>query len=152
MIEAFTDIRVWLLVLFNLWISIPNGGLTNFSALIIKGLGYSGQVASLLTIPNGISQTISSYVCNWGVFFVLRKYPKLQVRGAFIIFGCIPGLIGTILLYTLPTHSFIGRLVAMWVGYFYLGPYIVALSLVGANTAVSALLLSSYGSFHDITR
>lgn len=31
MIEAFTDPKTWLMVLFNLWISIPNGGLTNVS-------------------------------------------------------------------------------------------------------------------------
>ena len=29
MIEAFLDPKTWLMFLFNVWISIPNGGLTN---------------------------------------------------------------------------------------------------------------------------
>jgi hypothetical protein len=32
MIEAFTDPKTWLMFLFNIWISIPNGGLTNVSS------------------------------------------------------------------------------------------------------------------------
>ena len=38
-IEALTDMKVWLMVLFNLWISIPNGGLTNvrgYRAFIVR--------------------------------------------------------------------------------------------------------------------
>lgn len=31
MIEAFLDPKTWLMFLFNIWISIPNGGLTNVS-------------------------------------------------------------------------------------------------------------------------
>ena len=33
MIEAFTDPKTWLIFAFNIWISIPNGGLTNVSDL-----------------------------------------------------------------------------------------------------------------------
>jgi sugar phosphate permease len=33
MIEAFMDPKTWLMFLFNIWISIPNGGLTNVSNL-----------------------------------------------------------------------------------------------------------------------
>ena len=33
MIEAFMDPKTWLIFLFNIWISIPNGGLTNVSNL-----------------------------------------------------------------------------------------------------------------------
>lgn len=31
MIEAFMDPKTWLIFLFNIWVSIPNGGLTNVS-------------------------------------------------------------------------------------------------------------------------
>lgn len=31
MIETFLDPKTWLMFLFNIWISIPNGGLTNVS-------------------------------------------------------------------------------------------------------------------------
>jgi ACS family allantoate permease-like MFS transporter len=39
--EALTDIRTWLVVLTTLLTSIPNGGLSNFSNLIIKSFGYT---------------------------------------------------------------------------------------------------------------
>lgn len=129
------------MVLFNLWISIPNGGLTNFSPLIVSGLGYSAQRSSLLTIPNGVIQTASSYICNGGVFLALKFYPKYHFRGISIMFGIIVGLIAAVFLYTLPLDALHSRLAALWMSFFYLGPYIVALSLVTANTAVS---LSSY--------
>lgn len=39
MIEAFKDPKTWLMFLFNIWISIPNGGLTNvcFPAYVMRG-------------------------------------------------------------------------------------------------------------------
>ncbi|KAJ5296942.1 uncharacterized protein N7443_007835 [Penicillium atrosanguineum] len=150
-IEAFLDIRVWLMFLFNLWISIPNGGLTNFSPLIVSGLGYSAQKSALLTIPNGMVQTASSYICNGGVFLAAKYYPKYHFRGVFIMFGIIIGMIAAIFLYTLPITSLHSRLAALFISFFYLGPYIVALSIVGANTAghtkkvtVNAMMFISY--------
>ncbi len=123
--------------LFNIWISIPNGGLTNFSPLIVKGLGYTSQRSALLTIPNGIVQTASSYICNGGVFLAAKYLPQYHLRGAFMMFGIIVGLIAAVFLYTLPLTAYHSRLAAMYLSFFYLGPYIVGLSVVGANTAVS---------------
>jgi len=122
--------------LFNIWISIPNGGLTNFSPLIVKGLGYSSQRSALLTIPNGVVQTASSYMCNGGVFLAAKYLPQYHFRGVFIMFGIIVGLIAAVFLYTLPLDALHSRLAALYMSFFYLGPYIVGLSLVGANTAV----------------
>ncbi|KIW62037.1 hypothetical protein PV05_02090 [Exophiala xenobiotica] len=150
-IEALLDIRVWLMFLFNIWISIPNGGLTNFSPLIVKGLGYTSQRSALLTIPNGIVQTASSYICNGGVFLAAKYLPQYHLRGAFMMFGIIVGLIAAVFLYTLPLTAYHSRLAAMYLSFFYLGPYIVGLSVVGANTAghtkkvtVNAMMFISY--------
>ncbi|KAL6241270.1 hypothetical protein RBB50_011743 [Rhinocladiella similis] len=149
--EAFLDVRVWLMFFFNIWISIPNGGLTNFSPLIVKGLGYSSQRSALLTIPNGVVQTASSYICNGGVFLAAKYIPKYHVRGAIMMFGIIVGLISATFLYTLPLTAYHSRLAALFMSFFYLGPYIVGLSLVGANTAghskkvvVNAMMFVSY--------
>ncbi|KIV99835.1 uncharacterized protein PV09_08504 [Verruconis gallopava] len=151
MIEAFTDPKTWLMILFNLWISIPNGGLTNFAPLIIKGLGYNSQRSVLLTMPTGIMQTMSSYICNGGVFLVARYLPGKQLRTAFVLFGIIVGMISAVFLYTLPLTNYNGRLAALYMSYFYLGPYIVALGMNTANTAghtkkvtVNALIFIAY--------
>ncbi|KAF2805001.1 putative allantoate permease [Mytilinidion resinicola] len=135
MIEAFLDPKTWLMFFFNIWISIPNGGLTNFSPLIIKGLGYTSQRSVLLTMPTGIMQTASSYMCNGGVFLCAKYLPKHQLRSAWVAFGIIVGLISSVFLYTLPLHNYNGRLAALYMSYFYLGPYIVALGINTANTA-----------------
>lgn len=133
--EAFTDPKSWLAVLFQLWVNIPNGGLTNFSPLIINGLGYSAQRSTLITMPTGIIQTASAYICGIGVYVVTGYYPRSHVRGAFILFGLVVGMIAAIFLYTLPTDNFHGRLAALYMSYFYIGPWAMSLSLNLANTA-----------------
>ncbi|KAF4628945.1 hypothetical protein G7Y89_g9202 [Cudoniella acicularis] len=131
--------------------TIPNGGLTNFSPLIINGLGYSSQRSTLLTMPTGIMQTVASYICNGGVFLCAKYLSKYQLRGAWVMFGCIIGMISAIFLYTLPLTNLHGRLAALYMSYFYLGPYIVALGINTANTAghtkkvtVNALIFIAY--------
>ncbi len=122
--EVILDPKVWLMLLFNLFVSIPNGGLTNFTPLIVKGLGYSAQQSSLLMIPTGIMATVSTYVCNFGVFYFEKRWPHLHVRGCFIIGGLLIGMTATIFLTTLPAHAYISRLFALYCAYFYLGPFI----------------------------
>jgi MFS transporter, ACS family, allantoate permease len=150
-VEAFTDPKTWLMFFFHIMISIPNGGLTNFSPLVIKGLGYTSQRSTLLMMPTGIIQTISSYLCNGGVFLTAKYFPQKQCRSAWILFGIIVGLISAVFLYTLPTDNFNSRLAALYMSYFYLGPYIVSLGLNTANTAghtkkvtVNALIFIAY--------
>jgi hypothetical protein len=151
MIEAFMDPKTWLMFLFNIWISIPNGGMTNvrivtattcplltiakFAPLIINGLGYTAQRSTLLTMPTGIMQIVSSYMCNGGVFLCAKYLSGYQTRGGWVIFGCIVGMIASVFLYTLPLTSLHGRLAALYMPYFYLGLYIVALGMNTANTA-----------------
>ncbi|KAL0576241.1 hypothetical protein V5O48_005751 [Marasmius crinis-equi] len=40
-IEALADVRTWLVVVTTLLTSIPNGGISNFSNIIIKSFGYT---------------------------------------------------------------------------------------------------------------
>ncbi|KAK2741717.1 hypothetical protein FQN55_008216 [Onygenales sp. PD_40] len=150
-IEALTDTKTWILVAFNLCISIPNGSLTNFSPLIVNGLGYTAQRSALLMMPTGIIQTLSSYICNGGVFLMTKHFPRHQVRGAFIIFGIVVGMIAVVFLYTLPIANLNSRLAALYMSYFYFGPYVVSLSLISANFAghtkkvtVNALIFIAY--------
>lgn len=135
LVECLLDPKTWLIFLFNVWISIPNGGLTNFAPLIIKGLGYTPQRSTLLTMPTGIVQTISSYMTNFGIYFCIKYLPGKQLRTAWILLGIVIGMIASIFLYTLPLDDLNSRLAALYVSYFYLGPYIAALGLSTANTA-----------------
>ncbi|KAI0017114.1 MFS general substrate transporter [Xylariomycetidae sp. FL0641] len=151
MVEAFKDPKTWLMFAFNIFVSIPNGGLSNFQAIIIKGLGFSSRRALLLAMPEGGVATFSAYLCNGGVWYLTRKWPKLQCRVGIIIAGELVGLIASVFLYTLPLDAIGGRLAALWLAKFFLGPYIVMLALNVANIAghtkkvtVQALVFIAY--------
>ncbi len=74
-------------------------------------------------------------MCNGGVFLCAKYLSKYQLRGAWVIFGLIVGMISAVFLYTLPLSNLHGRLAALYMSYFYLGPYIVGLGISTANTA-----------------
>lgn len=62
---AFGDIRIWVVFVFVVLTSIPNGGLSNFSSQIIKGFGYSSRETLLIGIPQGVLATIFTLLCAW---------------------------------------------------------------------------------------
>lgn len=134
--EVMLDAKTWLLFLFNVWVCIPNGGLTNFTPLIVNGLGYSSQRAALLTMPTGILETVSAVLCNGTIFLVITRYhSRYQIRGVVIILGLIVGMVAAVFLYTLPLSALHARLGALYISFFYLGPYIVSLGFITQNTA-----------------
>lgn len=51
--ETFKDPRVWLVCLATLLSSIPNGGLSNFSSILLTTFGYTSQQALILNTPSG---------------------------------------------------------------------------------------------------
>ncbi|KAG7816751.1 hypothetical protein KL928_004215 [Ogataea angusta] len=133
--EALLDPKVWVMFFFQIFISIPNGGLTNFSPLIVKGLGWSSRYSALLGTVNGVMQTASSWFTTFTIFFIEKKWPNAKSRGFVMIGYLVPALISAILLYKLPYTNYTGRLVSLYFSFFYLGPYIASLTLIQANTA-----------------
>jgi hypothetical protein len=73
--------------------------------------------------------------CGGGVFLVAKYFPQKQLRTAWVLFGIVVGMISSVFLYVLPLNNYNGRLAALYMSYFYLGPYIVALGINTANTA-----------------
>jgi ACS family allantoate permease-like MFS transporter len=51
--ETFKDLRVWLVCLCTLLSSIPNGGISNFSSILLTTFGYTSQQALILAVPGG---------------------------------------------------------------------------------------------------
>ncbi|MCJ1474920.1 hypothetical protein MMC13_003580 [Lambiella insularis] len=51
--ETFRDLRVWLVCLATILSSIPNGGLSNFSSILLTTFGYTSQQALVLATPGG---------------------------------------------------------------------------------------------------
>ncbi|KAJ0273098.1 hypothetical protein COL940_010046 [Colletotrichum noveboracense] len=92
--ETLRDPKTWLMFLFNIWVSIPNGGLTNFAPLIVNGLGYSPQRSTLLMMPTGVVQTLSSYLCNFGVANTAGHTKKVTTNATVFAAYCISNIIG----------------------------------------------------------
>jgi len=90
-IEALLDVRTWLIVLTTLLTSIPNGGLSNFSNLIIKGFGYTSKQTLILSTPGGAVAAITTLLCGW-------YSDKKGERMLPIIFALVPTIVGSAML------------------------------------------------------
>ena len=49
--ETFTDPKTYLFYFLGCVCNVPNGGISNFGTLIIKGFGFSTLVTTLMQIP-----------------------------------------------------------------------------------------------------
>ncbi|KAI1077447.1 MFS general substrate transporter [Whalleya microplaca] len=128
-LEALLDTKVWLIVLFNTVINIPNGGLQAFGSIILNNLGYSALVSSLLTMPFGVLATGGA----WAFSYLAAKWHGRRALTAAL--ALLLPVFGTALVYGLPRTNVAGQMVGLYFMYFYWPPYVVAISLVQANTA-----------------
>ncbi|KAF9482470.1 MFS general substrate transporter [Pholiota conissans] len=87
-IEAFTDIRTWLIVLTTLLTSIPNGGLSNFSNLIIRNFGYTSKQTLILSTPGGAVAAAMTLLCG---YYSDKKGERMLP----IIFALVPTIVGS---------------------------------------------------------
>ena len=53
MLESVKDIRIWLVCLATILSSIPNGGISNFSSILLTTFGYTPQQALIYQTPSG---------------------------------------------------------------------------------------------------
>ena len=64
-IETLKDIRVWLVCLATLLSSIPNGGISNFSSILLTTFGYTSQQALILNAPSGVVGAVCVILVGW---------------------------------------------------------------------------------------
>ncbi|KAM3075002.1 hypothetical protein ACMFMF_005686 [Clarireedia jacksonii] len=128
--EWATDYKTYMFFLIGLVSNIPNGGISNFGTLIIKGFGFSTLVTALMQIPYGAIIAISILAC---VFLNDRLPPNS--RCLVIVLFMLPNIIGAFGLQFLPSTTQIPRLIM----YYLTGPYnasfVLSLSVLTANVA-----------------
>lgn len=112
-IEAVLDVRVWLIVLFNIVINIPNGGLQTFGSIIINDLGFGPLESSLLTMPFGVVATGGA----WAFSYWAARWRNRRTLVASI--ALMLPLFGTVLVYALPRDNVPGQMVGLYFMYFY---------------------------------
>lgn len=61
-VEALTDVRLYLMWLLPFAVSITNGGITVFNTALIQSFGFSSAQSILLTMPSGAIQVISVFI------------------------------------------------------------------------------------------
>ena len=86
--EAFLDYKTYLFSFFGIVATIPNGGISNFGTLIIKGFGFSTLVTTVMQVPYGVFIVIAILVC---VYLNDRFQSK---RCLFIVLWMLPNISG----------------------------------------------------------
>jgi ACS family allantoate permease-like MFS transporter len=127
--ETLTDTKTWLLFIFAVASNAPNGGLSTFQGLIIRGLGFSKLQTTLIQMPSG---AIQFFVCTGATFFA-SSYENARLLTMFVCL--MPTLTGVIGMWTLPTSVPWGRMVCLWITFTYTATWTLSMSVVTANTA-----------------
>jgi sugar phosphate permease len=118
--EALVDPQVWILFFFTLFNEVVNGGIANFSKLIIKGLTHDSLTTVALGIPFGAFQVV--WVLS-GTYFASRF---ANYRTIVMFAYLIPTIIGIALMWKLDhaTHK-----VGVLFSYYIVGAYVCSLVL-----------------------
>ncbi|XEV04659.1 hypothetical protein FSHL1_009946 [Fusarium sambucinum] len=127
--EAMFDLKTWLLFTFALTSNSPNGGLSAFQGLIIKGAGFSTLQTTLYQMPSGAVQLVA---CLVACYCATRFH---NCRIFIMIIFLMPFLAGTLGLYLLPQDSAYGRLACLWVSFAFTASGTLNMSVATANTA-----------------
>ncbi|KAN0110961.1 allantoate permease [Hyaloscypha variabilis] len=85
--ETFKDVRVYLVCLCTMLSSIPNGGLSNFSSILLTTFGYSSRQALILSAPSGAIGAI----CVLGVGYCSDKW---RDRSSVMLICILPTILG----------------------------------------------------------
>ncbi|KAH8595533.1 allantoate permease [Bisporella sp. PMI_857] len=85
--ELLLDAQIWLIVCITILISCSGGVVTSYSATVIRQLGYTSKEAALLNMPSGLLAIFFTLVVGYGIRY-------LSHRWFWLIFCCIPGIIG----------------------------------------------------------
>lgn len=106
--EAYLDYKTWLFTLLGFVSNVPNGGISNFSTLVIQGLGFDTLHTALLGIPQGV------LVAIWIALGALaNKYMPANSRTLVSAMFMIPTLAGALGFLLAPDDAYVGRLICL---------------------------------------
>lgn len=120
--EAILDWKFWCVIPFNVLASVAPQGFTIFFPIVVKGLGYSGATANLMTVPPYVLGAIM-------LLLLALSSDHFHERTIHILVGLSIVLLGLILVIVLPLsniHARYGGLVILLAGTFVAAPITVA--------------------------
>lgn len=133
LVEALTDLKTWLFFLLAVLGNTPNGGISNFGTIIIKGFGFSTLVTALMQVPYGVLIALAILSCVFlNDYFSVRLQKNTRVYMAMLFL--LPNTAGAFGLRFVPPDQ---RIAKLWM-YYLTGTsnasMVLLLSLVTANT------------------
>lgn len=128
MIEALKDPAAWMIVVYSLTTSIPNGATTTFKNIILQGFGLSPELSLLYGAPSGAVQFVSTVVFCWVA-------DRLSQRLYTSMFALLFPVIGFALQATLPKHNLHGQLAAFYITTTSAVAFTLVLSMISSNIA-----------------
>lgn len=106
--EAYRDYKTWLFTLLGLVSNVPNGGISNFSTLVIRGLGFGTLETALLGIPQG------ALVVVWiGLGALANAYMAPNSRTLVCALFMLPTIAGALGFLLAPDDAYVGRLICL---------------------------------------
>lgn len=126
--DVITDLQMWFLCVLTILITIPSGVITTFSAMLIKGFGYTSEQSALLNIPSGVISILSTMISTAAI---LKGFP----RWLSIILLLIPAIIGGALMSFMPKSNQGGTLAGIYLINTTVAPLALIYSWVGSNVA-----------------
>ncbi|KAH8695596.1 major facilitator superfamily domain-containing protein [Talaromyces proteolyticus] len=127
--EAYLDYKTWLFTLLGFVANIPNGGISNFSTLVIEGLGFDTFHTTLLGIPQGVIVVI------WIVLgAVANNYLPNNSRTLVCALFMLPTIAGALGFLLAPVDAYVGRLICFYLTGSYQASFVLSLSLITSNT------------------
>ncbi|KAJ1713527.1 pantothenate transporter [Aspergillus flavus] len=141
--EALADYKIYILFFFQVANNIPNGGLTMFSAIVVKGFGFTTLQTYLLAIPTGAVHAFFAL----GSTYLASRFPNTRCM---LLAGCtMIALIGNIIVYACESTGV--RLFGLYLFVAYAAGIPMTLSMVSSNVAgftkkatVSAMMFIAY--------
>lgn len=90
--EAFLDIRSWIYIIAVILTNIPSGGVTNFSVILLSGMGFSDGQSILMDMPAGGVELVFQILVGIFAASLLVRYRLafwgLGICGQFILCLC----------------------------------------------------------------
>ncbi|KAH6991399.1 major facilitator superfamily domain-containing protein [Ilyonectria sp. MPI-CAGE-AT-0026] len=127
--EAIMDPKTWFLFVITTISSLTNGVISNFTSLIVAGLGYNTRTTLLLGLPIAAFQFVVIFVST----LLADKFRRS--RCIVIIGGYLVALLGVLLIRQLPVTMKAGRYVGVLLLVASSNIFPLMLSLIASNTA-----------------
>lgn len=146
-VEGILDFKTYAIFGIAFVNTIPAGGLSNFSSLLLTSLNPNGSrlTTILLNLPGYFIQLMSLIVAG----LLCTRYKSLSTICVSV--SSILPLIGTALIYSLPSSNNWGRIVGLWLCYTNSASLSVAMAILGQNVTgyskkatVSVILFLGY--------